>query len=148
MKRRSQLSMLRKVFISSKSITETPERQRRIPGNIYLFTVNNRITRQRCEICLKLTIKIPEQRHRRQWRLLFYTFFSVYIVDFELVTVTCVVLYCQLWTVFKHCSDVSIADLDKSSSWEQVNYLRKKPPLNELRDGLFRNEKKCIHRKT
>ena len=58
--------MLRKVIISSKSITETPERQRRILGNIYLFTVNNRITRQRCEICLKLTIKIPERRQRRQ----------------------------------------------------------------------------------
>ena len=29
-----------------------------------MFKVNNRNTRTRCEICLKLTIKIPE---RRQW---------------------------------------------------------------------------------
>ena len=36
------------------------------PSNIYLLKVNNRNTRKRCEICLKLTIKIPEQRHRRR----------------------------------------------------------------------------------
>ena len=32
-------------------------------ANIYLFKVNNRNTRKRCEICSKLTIKTPEQRH-------------------------------------------------------------------------------------
>ena len=31
-------------------------------ANIYLFNVNNRSTRKRCEICSKLTIKIPERR--------------------------------------------------------------------------------------
>ena len=30
----------------------------------YTFKVNNRNTRKRCEICSKITIKIPE---RRQW---------------------------------------------------------------------------------
>ena len=35
------------------------------PANIYLFKINNRNTRDRCEICSKLTIKILE---RRQWR--------------------------------------------------------------------------------
>ena len=35
------------------------------PANIYLFKVSNRNTRERCEICSKLTIKSPE---RRQWR--------------------------------------------------------------------------------
>ena len=35
------------------------------PGGIYRLKVNNRNTRTRCEICLKLTIKTPE---RRQWR--------------------------------------------------------------------------------
>ena len=35
------------------------------PAGIYLFKVNNRNTRTRCEICSKLTIKTPE---RRQWR--------------------------------------------------------------------------------
>ena len=32
-------------------------------ANIYLFKVNNRNTRKKCEICSKLTIKTPEQRH-------------------------------------------------------------------------------------
>ena len=35
------------------------------PGNIYLFKVNNRSTRKRCEMCSKLTMEITEgcQRH-------------------------------------------------------------------------------------
>ena len=32
------------------------------PANIYLLKVNNRNTRERCEIRSKLTMKIPEQR--------------------------------------------------------------------------------------
>ena len=32
-------------------------------ANIYLFKVNNRKTRKRCEICSKLTIKTTERRH-------------------------------------------------------------------------------------
>ena len=35
---------------------------RPFPANIYLFKVNNRNTRKRCKICLKLTIK-TEQSH-------------------------------------------------------------------------------------
>ena len=30
--------------------------------NIYLFKVNDRNTRKRCDICSKLTIKVPERR--------------------------------------------------------------------------------------
>ena len=30
---------------------------------MYLFTVNDRISRKRCGMCSKLTIKTPEQRH-------------------------------------------------------------------------------------
>ena len=44
------------------------------PAGIYLFKVNDR-NRTRCEICLKLIIKTPEQR---QWRLS-----GVFIVNFE-----------------------------------------------------------------
>ena len=44
------------------------------PARIYLLKVNNRNTRTWCEICSKLTIKIPE---RRQWTP---------IVNFEHVT--------------------------------------------------------------
>ena len=32
------------------------------PANNYLFRVNNRNTRRKCEICSKLTKKTPEQR--------------------------------------------------------------------------------------
>ena len=35
-----------------------------LPANIYLFKVNNRSARKRCETCSKLTIKTLE---RRQW---------------------------------------------------------------------------------
>ena len=35
------------------------------PAGNYMFKVDNRNTRTRCEICSKLTMKIPE---RRQWR--------------------------------------------------------------------------------
>ena len=41
-------------------------KKKTILAGIYLLKVNNRNTRTRCEICSKLTIKIPE---RRQWRL-------------------------------------------------------------------------------
>ena len=34
-----------------------------ISANIYLFKFNNTNTRKRCEICSKLTIITPEQRH-------------------------------------------------------------------------------------
>ena len=43
----------------------------RNPAVNYLFKVNDRNTRTRCEICLKLTIKTPEQRH------------YVFVVNFE-----------------------------------------------------------------
>ena len=45
------------------------------PAGIYLLKVNNRNTRIRCEICPKLTIKIPERRHWRRY--------GIFIVNFE-----------------------------------------------------------------
>ena len=44
------------------------------PANIYLFKVNNRNTRKRCEIYSKLTIKIPERRQCCQFHPLFLPF--------------------------------------------------------------------------
>ena len=41
------------------------------PVGNYMFKVNNRNTRARCEICSKLTIKTPERRH------------GAFIVNFE-----------------------------------------------------------------
>ena len=50
--------------------------QRRIyPDNIYLFKINNRNARKRCEICSELTIKTPERRHWRRSR--------AFVVNFE-----------------------------------------------------------------
>ena len=45
------------------------------PASIYLFEVNNKSSRNICEICSKLTIKTPERRH---WRRS-----GVFIVSFE-----------------------------------------------------------------
>ena len=45
------------------------------PAGIYLLKVNNRNTRTRCEICLKLTIKTPE---RCQWHRS-----GIFIANFE-----------------------------------------------------------------
>ena len=45
------------------------------PASNYMFKVNYRNSRARCETCSKLTIKTPEQRH---WRRS-----SVFIVDFQ-----------------------------------------------------------------
>ena len=51
-------------------------------AGIYMLKVNNRSTRTRCEICSKLTIKIPERRHWRLWTN-FTPCSSVSIVNFE-----------------------------------------------------------------
>ena len=45
------------------------------PTYIYLFKVNNRNTRKKCEIFSKLTIKTPERHQRRRS--------GVFIVNFE-----------------------------------------------------------------
>ena len=46
------------------------------PAGIYLLKINNRNTGTKCEICSKLTIKIPEQDHG-------VLYFGVFIVNFE-----------------------------------------------------------------
>ena len=49
-----------------------------IPASNYMFKVNNRTTRTRCEICSDVTIKTTEQR---QWRRS-----GVFIVNFEQIS--------------------------------------------------------------
>ena len=60
------------------------------PAIIYLFKVNNISTRKRCEICSKLTLKIPQRCH---WRCS-----SVFYVNFEnipyLFILFSIVVYC------------------------------------------------------
>ena len=62
-------------FCSNKCFYKNKQVRSQFLPNIYLFKVNNRNTRKRCEICLKLTIEIPERRHRRRS--------VVFIVNFE-----------------------------------------------------------------
>ena len=55
----------------------------RKPANIYLFKVNNKNIRKRCEICSKLTIKPPERRYWRSfsiklWFLFWFSFLKVW----------------------------------------------------------------------
>ena len=47
------------------------------PAGIYLVKVNNRNTRTRCEICLKLTINIPQRRQTKRHRS------GIFIINFE-----------------------------------------------------------------
>ena len=58
------------------------------PAGNYMFKLNNRNTRTRCEICSKLTIKAPERRHCRRSGVFINfehmtPYSSVSIVDFE-----------------------------------------------------------------
>ena len=54
-----------------------------------MFKVNNRNTRTRCEVCSKLTIKIPERRQRRRSGIFIVNFehtwrrSGIFIVNFE-----------------------------------------------------------------
>ena len=48
-----------------------------VPANIYLFKVNKRNTRKRCEICSELTIKTPERRQEVKQELKTVIKFSV-----------------------------------------------------------------------
>ena len=59
-------------------------------SNIYWFKVNNRKSRERCEMCSKLSIKTPQ---RRQWRR-----FGVFVVKFEHISHLFLVLLLQLST--------------------------------------------------
>ena len=38
-----------------------------LPVDIYMFKVNNRNTRTRCEICSKLTIKTSDEKINADW---------------------------------------------------------------------------------
>ena len=70
-----------------------------IPANIYLFKINNRNIRKRCEICSKLTIKPPERHH---WR-----HSGVFLVNFKQIS--------QLFLVFLSLTEVSL--------WQNGEYL-------------------------
>ena len=53
---------LKKIY--QKNFTDKVKQSEKLyPAGNYVFNVNNRNTRKKCEICPKLTIKIPERRH-------------------------------------------------------------------------------------
>ena len=60
----------------------------------YLFKVNNRNSRTRCEICLKLMIKTRERRHSRYYC---YKSVSVFIANFGHIWHIYLVLLLLLW---------------------------------------------------
>ena len=47
----------------------------KLPANIYLFRVNNRNTKKKCEICSKLAITTSEQHHCRHFGVFIVIFF-------------------------------------------------------------------------
>ena len=61
---------------------------------MYLFKINNRNTREKCEICSTLTTKTPERRQRRSGAFIVkvehisFPFSRASIVDFEQVIVS------------------------------------------------------------
>ena len=57
-------------------------------GNIYLLKVKNRNTRKRCEICLKVAMKIPERQNTRMTFEHISHLFLVSIFDFEQVNIS------------------------------------------------------------
>ena len=85
-----------KVYFNKKlqiGINEPPESASDdwISASIYLLKGNNRNTRKRCQLCLKLTIKTPIWRCWRYMRICqlwacFTLFYSVFIVNFEHVS--------------------------------------------------------------
>ena len=51
---------------------------------IYMFKVNSRNTRTRCEICSKLTIKTPDRRHG--FFIVNFEYVSHFVLEFLLLT--------------------------------------------------------------
>ena len=75
LKRYTNFNICKRFLYAKKKNAETFIALFNYPAGNYVFKLNNRNTRARCEICSKLTIKTPERRH---WRLS-----DVFIVNFE-----------------------------------------------------------------
>ena len=58
------------------------------PTGNYMFKVNNRNTRTRYEICSKLTIKTPEQRHWRRSGIVNFKHISHLVLAFLVLTLS------------------------------------------------------------
>ena len=100
------------------------------PAGIYLFKVNNKITRTWCEICSKLTIKTPKRRQCRRSVFFFYyrlgTYFtpcsSVSIVNFEQVIAGWV---CCKWILMWNTNFALLTFLrNRGNVWSSSGYRR------------------------
>ena len=65
---------------------------------MYMLKVNDGITRKRCEICSKLTIKTPERRHGDSEQLFVHAEFEELFVCLNLV---CYALYEVAFSAYK-----------------------------------------------
>ena len=77
------------------------------PAGNYMFKVNNRNSRTRCEICSELTIKTPERRQGRR------------LVS---VLLTLDIFLIWLWTYFSPCSSGFIINFERvNPGWKMVD---------------------------
>ena len=90
---------------------------------IYLLKVNGRITRARCEICLKFTIKTPER---------FKSMSSISIVDFEQI---------NLYRVAPNSENLYMTTTDKTSRSSHQTCSMKKDVLRNF--AKFRGKHLC-----
>ena len=65
---------------------------------MYMLKVNNRITRKRCEICSKLTIKTPERHHVSFGQFFVHVDFEQLFVCLDLV---CYAVYEVAFSAYK-----------------------------------------------
>ena len=88
-----------------------------IPAGNYMFKVSNGNTRQRCEICSKLTIKPPKRCH---WRR-----FGGFIVNFEHIS--------------HLCSSVSIVNFEQANAgWDDTTIAFTPATLFHLQQNVWR----------
>ena len=83
------------------------------PAGNYLFKANNRITKTRCEICSKLTIKILERRH---WRRS-----GVFIVNFKHILHLVVPLFGFKYVNERFASNVAVKILENTNKQNMVS---------------------------
>ena len=79
----------------------------KFPVAIYMFKVNNRSTRARCEICSKLTIKTPERRHgvilvslSLTWNIFHALFVLVFLLIILNMKLPVEILSGKIWDTF------------------------------------------------
>ena len=66
------------------------------PADIYLFKVNKRNSRKRCEICLKLTKKTPEWRQKRVFFVCFEHVFASWVKTFQQYILLSLEAFCHI----------------------------------------------------